>query len=788
MTNQLDFRPTNGELVNRRAARLAVVFTMLAGLAIVGLGISCTENKTSPTVPATQIAIREYVRQIVAVLPKGWSVQTDKDIVVVSREKPIEIDRRGWPCSPHMSADVRFMNKAEEKAYLKAEGLISSGTYSIKIRFAPPMSEAEAVRLSQENRETEERYYRKHPVSVSKTPRKPLAPPKELTAALHPIPDILNSKCSIFLHISIRESRAFYNKSDEVECRKVERAVLGILKDNGTQGRKSPAAKPGGNSEHIKLQVQKVEKEIQAYIKELEAGSNSGYGAWLKGRKAIMPLLIPQLLASSNRHVKHEAMIMVRDAYGCKEFVPHVIVVLDNLLKKPQDTEAFTRIVACQVLGKWVDFRSVPLLLKALEDKYKYHRMVAAPPGCGGAEHIYRTVWWEADEALRSITGASPIPKPYTTGRSEEKHRKATLAAWRKWWQENKDKFPNPATLPGKRSAAENTKARLIFQKGKLLRDVWNKERFAARERRDDTPLMQEERKKHLPKAKKAFNQAVAAFKEVRALYPQSELAAEAVFYLSDLYEKSRMYEECIQTCEELLNKYPKAQLSGIVGKWHQFNTYRRLGDAYAGLRRREKAIEAYVRSLLSAEVARYWCSGAKHLLQYEVRMARRNVIVVLPKQLRAELDKARKDANVHITLALDMPMEKPNEPIRLNYKIHNRTRKPIRDFRLVFYLLGDNRPASACWRPPGRRAGQSDKLAVPAGKIVRGTITIRLQRTGLAGPRVVLTEMELIVGQADIGKTPPPKWTQLYWSDPLWLSGEGATCLPTSPLPRLTK
>ena len=687
MTKQLDFRPADGELANRRSTRLARILTTLAGLAIVGLGISCSKNKTSPTVPTTQIAIREYVRQIEAVLPKGWSVQTDKNIVVVSREKPVEMDSRGWPCRPHMSVDVRFMNKAEEKAYLKTEGFVRSGTYSIKIRFAPPMSEAEAARLAQENRETEERYYRKHPVPVSKTPRKPTAPPKELTAVLHPIPNILNSKCSIFLNVSISPLTAFYNKSDEIECQKVERAVLGILKDNGAKGRKSPATKPAlpqpvlenlGKQLAIRVEagswnalVKKVKPTFSwsgrdmMWIGRDEKGNpqftlDRAYIYKPKGKPARWVLLKFQ-----DTHVAYDkAWIRFSGNYLSGIAKLHKKVPTTDhgsgeyAVAKSTDPKSSTvyeigwqstmydgtgRIVTQRRLfvlrdgkGKWRFVGEGPVCRSgkmgaaycywyALRSKVAWTGKPNAPVRIELVQKRIRTQLTGSDSdpivpkrdmiTYRDATIEGKVPtKPhwasertYMLAKKGDTFEKIVhhLATWTLGWDTNRgndrqiilamwkeelarlnpqlpqgkipegtrirlltyyaetikllDKYrkaaTKPATKPGKRSAAENAKARLIFQKGKLLRDVWNKERFAARARRDDTPLMREERKKHLPKAKKAFNQAVAAFKEVRASYPKSELAAEAVFYLSDLYEKSRMHEECIRTCKELLNK-----------------------------------------------------------------------------------------------------------------------------------------------------------------------------------------------------------------------------------------
>ena len=200
------------------------------------------------------------------------------------------------------------------------------------------------------------------------------------------------------------------------------------------------------DQEDVKAQAQKVEREIREFRDKLKAGLKAEHGTWYQGRQAVMPLIVPHLLASSDAQVLHEALIMARARYGSAEIIPNVIAVLEDLLKKPRDDEAFTRILACEVLGKWPDVRSAPVLLKALEDPFEHHSL-AGEPG-GGAEHLYRTVWWEADKALRAITRANPIDKPATHRYPKPGQREAHLAAWRKWWQQNQQ--PAPATVrPG---------------------------------------------------------------------------------------------------------------------------------------------------------------------------------------------------------------------------------------------------------------------------------------------------------------------------------------------------
>ena len=197
--------------------------------------------------------------------------------------------------------------------------------------------------------------------------------------------------------------------------------------------------KAAADPKYVQAHAREVEREFRQYQAKRKAGLQAEYCAWLKGRPALGPLMLPYLLASTDVGVKHHGMILARDHYGSGKIVPNAIAVLEELLKTPRDMEASTRKVACQVLGRWPDVRSVPVLLKALDDPWSRHELVGGPRG--HASHLYQTVWWEADEALRAITGASPVKKPLTHVGPERGDRKAASAAWKKWWADNKGRI-----------------------------------------------------------------------------------------------------------------------------------------------------------------------------------------------------------------------------------------------------------------------------------------------------------------------------------------------------------
>ena len=149
-------------------------------------------------------------------LPAGWSVAVEKDIVTITREKPIE-----WYSAISLPAH-------KDKADLKARGFVHSGTYTITVNFGPPMTPEDRSRLVDENARMTEDYYQKHPADPH---GKPTAPPKELTEKLQRIPNLLAADYSAVVTPFISGWLAFYDEGDEVECLRVEQAIRKVLSD-----------------------------------------------------------------------------------------------------------------------------------------------------------------------------------------------------------------------------------------------------------------------------------------------------------------------------------------------------------------------------------------------------------------------------------------------------------------------------------------------------------------------------------------------------------------------------
>ncbi len=159
----------------------------------------------------------EFSEKIKSVLPSGWSVKSDKNIVTVRRDKPIE-----W----YGTISLPPLGLAD----LKAQGFVHSGNYTIVLEFFPPMSKADIDELIEDNRSIEEHYDHQHPQPKDS---KPLGTSKELLDSLHHIPNVLGKKCSVRLTPFIQgPGEAFFNEQDKKECEGVERDVRRLLKSD----------------------------------------------------------------------------------------------------------------------------------------------------------------------------------------------------------------------------------------------------------------------------------------------------------------------------------------------------------------------------------------------------------------------------------------------------------------------------------------------------------------------------------------------------------------------------
>jgi hypothetical protein len=168
------------------------------------------------------------------------------------------------------------------------------------------------------------------------------------------------------------------------------------------------------------------------------SGKAPGEKTWLKRGKDLLPH-VPGLLGSQNADTRREALLLLRDHLDAPELGLAVVAALEAMLARDFDTEGPMRILACQVLGKCKDWRGVPVLIAALRDDYV---KVEKPVALGGKDK-HQAVWWEADDALRKITGASAIRPPVRDAvanvfepTGEEVRQNDVVKAWQGWWNE----------------------------------------------------------------------------------------------------------------------------------------------------------------------------------------------------------------------------------------------------------------------------------------------------------------------------------------------------------------
>lgn len=142
--------------------------------------------------------------------------------------------------------------------------------------------------------------------------------------------------------------------------------------------------------------------------------------------------------AESREKLTREALHTIhRDQRRHKQpsasLIADMIFTLDELLRDPKDDEAGTRRLACDILGWSKSRKAIPVLLKALEDPYV--KVEFTGMGSQGAAHMeWYAVWRDADEALREITGANPIPQPRQRSPIDGQ-RESVRKAWAEWWE-----------------------------------------------------------------------------------------------------------------------------------------------------------------------------------------------------------------------------------------------------------------------------------------------------------------------------------------------------------------
>jgi hypothetical protein len=175
------------------------------------------ESKKTESAEQPEKDAAEFLEKIKTRLPGGWSIKREKNIITVSRDKPVEW--YGTISSPYH----------HDLAELKAKGFVHSGNYTIILEFFPPMSKAAIDKLIEKNRRIEEQYELKHPQPKNS---KPNGLPNDVRDSMHHVPNILVESYSVRLIPAIQGWRAFFNEQDKKECEGVKMDVRRLLKSD----------------------------------------------------------------------------------------------------------------------------------------------------------------------------------------------------------------------------------------------------------------------------------------------------------------------------------------------------------------------------------------------------------------------------------------------------------------------------------------------------------------------------------------------------------------------------
>jgi hypothetical protein len=137
---------------------------------------------------------------------------------------------------------------------------------------------------------------------------------------------------------------------------------------------------------------------------------------------------------------RYGELLALRDRKNVPQCVDAVRSLLSRLVADPKARESSERIVAIKVLARYRDRKSIPVLLKALDDPFNRHSMLGNEEG--HVTHHWSSVAGEAAEALFIMTDGK-IGERFRSdlgiGPPDAFSRKA--ARWRKWWEEHGKEF-----------------------------------------------------------------------------------------------------------------------------------------------------------------------------------------------------------------------------------------------------------------------------------------------------------------------------------------------------------
>ena len=311
----------------------------------------------------------------------------------------------------------------------------------------------------------------------------------------------------------------------------------------------------------------------------------------------------------------------------------------------------------------------------------------------------------------------------------------------------------------------------------------------------------------HGKAARRCHALAVELLKTVYVALPRSQAAAEAVFLLYNAACEDQHWEQCVHWCNVLLKDYPQAEIPEVVGKRHQFCTYRARGEAQAKLGQSSAAAESLAQSLLSANAPVYHIVGWKCLLEHDARLASSDVMAKVTPRMQKEFARRAEAAGLRVQLsrvplsslppavtpgsvgslpddnnwiAVCMTVEYPGgDKLRgaaipdFRVSVHACPAKPdLKDFSQFSALI----PPAPVW--------SSDIMTLAAGQSISKRFMV--PRKILYSDRPVALLAELSAEKpTTYNNLPVNSWPLAYWSQPMLLNYRPADGVQPPDVPR---
>jgi hypothetical protein len=181
---------------------------------------------------------KKWVSRFEKLLPKGWTVSRDADVLTIERNEPVQsINEMNGPPAPQ--SETPEERKAREKTH------VASVAYRIKLKFVPRISqdqfeelaavnkttlaEAEKLRTKMKLRNISHKFNQYVPRNAEERER--LASYNDAVGKLpyHELPDCYTPDFSVFYQTGWSSLTRLYDKDEYHECLNVEHSLLRLF-------------------------------------------------------------------------------------------------------------------------------------------------------------------------------------------------------------------------------------------------------------------------------------------------------------------------------------------------------------------------------------------------------------------------------------------------------------------------------------------------------------------------------------------------------------------------------